>query len=135
MKIDGGCHCGHLAFEAEVDPERVSICHCADCQMLGGSAFRMGVPAEDGTFRMISGEPKFYIKTTAESGVKRAHAFCAECGANIYTTTTDEGPKAYRLCFGAIRQRNELPPKLQIWTRSAHDWVNDIGKIRSLEKQ
>ena len=41
MKIDGGCHCGHLAFEAEVDPERVSICHCADCQMLGGSAFRI----------------------------------------------------------------------------------------------
>jgi hypothetical protein len=22
MKVDGGCHCGQITFEAEVDPER-----------------------------------------------------------------------------------------------------------------
>lgn len=135
MKIDGECHCGHVTFEAEVDPEKVAICHCMDCQALAGSAFRMGVPAEDGTFRLLSGEPKIYVRSTAENGTRRAHGFCPECGSGIYTTGTDEGPKSYRLRFGAIRQRKQLPPKLQIWTRSAHDWVNDIGKIRLLEKQ
>ena len=40
MKIDGGCHCGYIAYEAEVDPDKVRICHCTDCQTLSGSAFR-----------------------------------------------------------------------------------------------
>ncbi|MDQ3188264.1 MAG: GFA family protein, partial [Pseudomonadota bacterium] len=32
MKIQGACHCGDISYEAVVDPARVSICHCADCQ-------------------------------------------------------------------------------------------------------
>lgn len=31
LKIDGACHCGNITFEAEVDPEKVLICHCTDC--------------------------------------------------------------------------------------------------------
>ena len=31
MKIDGGCHCGHISFEAEIDSEKVVACHCTDC--------------------------------------------------------------------------------------------------------
>jgi len=27
MKIDGGCHCGYITYEAEADPEKVGICH------------------------------------------------------------------------------------------------------------
>jgi hypothetical protein len=45
LKIDGGCHCGLITYEAEVDPEHVEICHCTDCQSLSGSAFRVFVPA------------------------------------------------------------------------------------------
>ena len=32
MKIDGRCHCGCVTYEAEIDPEKVLICHCGDCQ-------------------------------------------------------------------------------------------------------
>jgi len=28
VKIDGHCHCGEIAFEAEVDPNALTICHC-----------------------------------------------------------------------------------------------------------
>jgi hypothetical protein len=45
MKIDGHCHCGRITFEAEVDPNTITICHCTDCQMLTGSAFRANVLA------------------------------------------------------------------------------------------
>jgi hypothetical protein len=34
MKIDGRCHCGYIAYEAEIDPENVLVCHCTDCQTL-----------------------------------------------------------------------------------------------------
>ena len=44
MKIDGGCHCGYIAYEAEADPAKAMICHCTDCQTLSGSAFRTVLP-------------------------------------------------------------------------------------------
>jgi hypothetical protein len=43
MEIDGGCHCGRVTYQADIDPERVSICHCTDCQALTGSPYRVTV--------------------------------------------------------------------------------------------
>jgi hypothetical protein len=63
MKVNGRCHCGQISFEAEVDPARVRICHCTDCQNLTGTAFRTTVPSLLGTFVLRSGTPKIYIKT------------------------------------------------------------------------
>jgi hypothetical protein len=28
MKVDGTCFCGTISIEADVDPEKVTICHC-----------------------------------------------------------------------------------------------------------
>ena len=67
MKIDGACHCGAIRYEAEVDPEKVSICHCTDCQTLSGTAYRVVAPAKREDFRVLSGVPKIYVKT-GESG-------------------------------------------------------------------
>ena len=52
MKVDGKCHCGFIAIEGEADPERVTVCHCTDCQTGTGSAFRNSVPISGGTFKM-----------------------------------------------------------------------------------
>jgi len=32
MKIEGRCHCGFITYEAKIDPAKVMICHCTDCQ-------------------------------------------------------------------------------------------------------
>ena len=34
MRIQGGCHCGKVSFEAEADPEKAGICHCTDCRKI-----------------------------------------------------------------------------------------------------
>ena len=70
MEIDGQCHCGRVTYEAEIDPAKVSICHCTDCQTLSGSAFRVNIQAPAEHFVLLSGTPKSYVKT-AESGNKR----------------------------------------------------------------
>jgi hypothetical protein len=57
MKIEGRCHCGKITYEAEVDPHMVSICHCADCQMLTGSVYRANVPAPAESFVLRTGQP------------------------------------------------------------------------------
>ena len=98
------------------------------------SAFRVTVSAADGSFTLLSGRPTIYIKT-AESGAKRAHAFCGDCGAPIYATSAGDGPKKYGLRVGTIRQRAELRPARQYWCRSALDWMMDLPSIQRIEKQ
>ena len=134
MNIDGSCHCGFLTYRAVVDPAKVEICHCSDCQKLSGSAFRVIVPAEPGTFRRVTGLPKTYVKT-AESGNKREQGFCGNCGTPLYATSAGAGPKTYGLRVGSIRQRGELVPKVQYWTRSAQPWVGSIGDLPKVEKE
>ena len=134
MKIDGGCHCGFITYEAEADPEKVSICHCTDCQRLSGSAFRASIPAPSDGFKILSGQPTEYVKT-AESGSKRVQGFCAKCGSSIYATAPGAGPKVYNLRVGTARQRDQLVPKRQIWVRSKQRWLAGLDAIPAFEKQ
>ena len=133
MKVEGGCHCGRIAYEAEVDPNAVGICHCTDCQTLTGSAYRVSAPAPAASFRLLRGQPKVYIKT-ADSGSKRAHAFCADCGSPIYAAAPQDTP-TYSLRVGALRQRAELPPRRRIWCRSALPWSLDLSGLPERERQ
>lgn len=132
MKIDGSCHCGAIAYEADIDPEMVAICHCTDCQTLSGTAFRVAVFAPEDKFQITRGTPKVYVKT-AESGNKRAQTFCADCGSPIYATSVGEGPKVYGIRVGTARQRNELPPRRQIWHRSAVAWFPEMDGLATKE--
>ena len=135
MKIDGACHCGYITIEAEADPEKVSICHCTDCQAGTGSAFRVSIPVSGASLKM-TGTPTSYLKTTSDSGNPRLQAFCPRCGSPIYSTTPGEGKQAmYIVRVGILRQRKELTPKRQIWFRSALPWLGTIPAIHSNEKQ
>jgi len=132
MQIDGGCHCGKITYTAEVDPEKVGICHCTDCQTLSGTAFRVSVAAAKEKFHP-QGDIKIYIKT-AESGAKRAQGFCPDCGTPIYATAA-ENPQVFNIRLGTARQRDVLRPKGQGWYRSARSWINDLASIPRFEKQ
>ena len=133
MKIDGGCHCGNITYEAEIDPDKVILCHCTDCQTMSGSAYRSVVFAAGDTFKM-SGTPKIYVKT-GSSGAPRAQAFCPECGSHIYSSTVEDNPPTYNLRAGTARQRAELRPTAQYWCQSAQDWAMDLGQLKRFEKQ
>jgi hypothetical protein len=135
MKIDGGCHCGFIKFEAEADPDKVMICHCTDCQTLSGTAFRTFLPIRRDDFKLLSGEPKTYVKT-GDSGRKRAQTFCPECGAPLYATGVgEEDTKYYNLRLGIARQRDRLPPKREVWCRSALPWLPESEGTTKVEKQ
>lgn len=128
MHVDGTCHCGDITYTAEIDPGKVIICHCTDCQVLSSSAFRMVVLAEEGTFRLLTGAPTIYLKT-ADSGRKRAHAFCPRCGTQMYATPPVENPQHFGLRVGSIRQRAQLRPSRQLWCTSAFPWTDEISSI------
>jgi hypothetical protein len=129
MHIDGACHCGGVTYEAEVDPERVIICHCTDCQTVSGAPYRVNVPVllENISLR---GEPRTYVKR-GDSGDEVATAFCSECGSALYSAK-GAAPTFLWLRMGAVKQRAALPPKMQGFCRSAMPWAMDISGVRRL---
>jgi hypothetical protein len=131
MKIDGGCHCGNITYTAEIDPENVGICHCTDCQTLSGTAFRTSVRAKKEAFS-LRGTPKIYVKT-AESGAKRAQAFCPECGTPIYSAAPSD-PQDFNIRVGTARQRAVLRPQSQGWCRSALGWITELDSMERFAK-
>lgn len=134
MRVHGGCHCGKLGYEADIDPEKVGVCHCTDCQALTGSAFSMFVPVPKAAFRLTADKPKIYVKT-AESGAKRAQAFCADCGTRIYASAAADDPQAFNIRVGTIRERAQLKPRVQLWCRSALPWTQDLGAVERISTQ
>ena len=127
MKVHGSCHCGAIRFEAEADPEKAGVCHCTDCQSLTGSAFALYLQVPKETFRLTSGEPKVYVKT-AQSGNRRAQAFCPNCGSRLWAAAEKDSP-IYNLRIGTLRERAELRPRTQLWCRSALPWINDMASV------
>lgn len=124
MRVHGGCHCGAIRFEADVDPDGASICHCTDCQALSATAFRVNVPAKADGFRLLQGQPKEYVKF-GESGKGRAQAFCGECGSQLFAADAEGPREVYMLRVGVIEERAHLAPQRQIWRRSAMPWLGD----------
>lgn len=127
MNVDGGCHCGRIRYRARVDPEKVSICHCTDCQILTGSPYRVSAHIGVADFELLSGTVKSYVKL-ADSGAKRLQAFCPECGTPLYAEALEQ-PKVRSLRVGSIDQRASLPPRRQIWCRSALPWAENISLV------
>jgi hypothetical protein len=88
--------------------------------------------SRDRHFVLLSGTPRTYIKT-AESGNKRLHAFCGNCGTPIYACAVDN-PRTYGLRVGTITQRAAFVPRRQIWRRSALHWVDALATLPAVEK-
>ncbi len=132
MKIHGHCHCGSIRFTAAIDPDKVVACHCSDCQTMSGAPFRAVVPAPADGFE-LQGSPKVYVKT-ADSGNRRAQAFCGDCGTPLYATSPDN-PTAYGIRLGCVDERAQLPPRKQIWTQSEMPWLHGLAVVPGVPKQ
>ena len=134
MQVEGGCLCGHIEYKAGVDPDKVAICHCTDCQTNSGTAYGVVVAVVNEDFRLLRGELKTYEKI-AESGTVRVLAFCPECGTRIYANTPGDRSKYFGLRLGTVRQRDQLKPRVQVWCKSALEWVHDLGHIPQFDGQ
>ena len=135
MHVQGSCHCNAVRFEADIDTDAVSACHCTDCQKLTGTAFRLSVAARAGSFRVLAGTPRVYLKK-ADSGRVREQGFCQHCGTPLYATSHGgTEPRVYNVRIGSLPEgvRDALRPKRQIWYRSRLPWLAAIAEAPAIE--
>lgn len=83
MKIEGGCYCRALRYQAEGEPLFKGQCHCRECQYTSGGHPNvvMGMPAA--SFKFTQGKAKPFSRKDLPNPVTRE--FCPECGTHILT--------------------------------------------------
>jgi len=122
MDVNGQCFCGAITYRADIDTDRIVVCHCTDCQQMSGSAFEAVAVTDCKNFELLSGHPRMFVKR-AGSGRDRELAFCETCGTRLYGQATGDNPETIALRLGTIEQRAALTPRVQLWCCSALSWA------------
>jgi hypothetical protein len=79
----GGCQCGKVRYEVQVDIGEVIACNCSRCARLGSLlAF-----APAGQFRLISGAEDLTSYEFNKHMIR--HKFCATCGIQSFALGTN----------------------------------------------
>jgi hypothetical protein len=83
MKLEDGCYCGAVRYQAEGKPMLRAQCHCRECQYFSGGSPNMFLLMPPDGFSYTKGTPKKYMREDLEGAVTRE--FCAECGTHLIT--------------------------------------------------
>ena len=79
QKYLGGCQCGKVQFEVELELKQVISCNCSRCQRLGSLlAF---APEQD--FKLLSGDAALTEYLFNKHIIH--HLFCSTCGIQSYS--------------------------------------------------
>ena len=127
LEISGGCFCGSVQYKASVDEARVAVCHCRDCQIFSGSAFRMASAVAPENFEFTSGTPKYFDKT-ADSGKVRRMAFCGDCGTHLCSVPVDpeEVGSFISLRLATSSEFHLFKPAAEIFCASRVSWLPSL---------
>ncbi len=75
----GGCHCGAVRFEAQLDlSEPANRCNCSICTKVGGS----GTTIKPSAFRLLSGAES--LGEYRKGGSPNYRNFCKHCGVHCF---------------------------------------------------
>ena len=89
MNHKGGCQCGKVRYEVELDLEKAVIeCNCSICEKHG--LLLAFVPAE--SFKILDGEE--YLTEHRFNKEKIAHKFCKMCGVECFGQGTNSKGEA-----------------------------------------
>lgn len=131
IDIEGGCFCGDIRFRASIDETRVGLCHCRDCQIFSGSAFRTAASAAPEDFVFTRGEPRIYTKTS-DRGTKRHLAFCGTCGTHI-CALPDSDLQRVTIRLSSCDGFEQLTPAAEIFCQSRVAWLEPVAGARQFD--
>ena len=133
LEIEGACLCGEVTYRAWIDEGRVGICHCRDCQILGGSAYRVTASAKLEEFVFTKGEPRTYTKTSAR-GTHRLMAFCPNCGTQMAGLPhPDSDLQTVSVRVSTSDDFVRLKPVAEVFCHSRVDWLDPMEGLLQIE--
>jgi len=118
-KLSGGCACGAVRYECDMDPLVMLNCHCRDCQKASGTAYA-AVVAVPKTAVQMKGELRYH-KVIGESGKAVERGFCPSCGSQVILKL-ERLPDVLGLQAGSLDDPSIYRPAMDVFTSSAQPW-------------
>lgn len=127
--MTGGCQCGRVRYEVDVENTDAYLCHCKMCQRATGGAFAAFKSVKRADVRW-AGEPDWY-----ESSPIAVRPFCSHCGTP-FGFAFKEGSDKMDLTVGSFDDPSSLKPVHHFGAESIHEaWLDtqDLKRYRTDE--
>jgi hypothetical protein len=124
--MTGGCACGAVRFEAEIDGDDAYLCHCRMCQRATGSLSIAFKNIPQAKLRWLSG-PDWY-----DSSPIARRPYCGKCGTSL-GFQFKEGPNM-DVTVAAFDEPGRFKPTSHFGTESVHEaWLDtsDLPRKRT----
>ena len=129
--FQGGCHCGGIRFEADIDLKAGTIkCNCTICTKMRFWAAQ--VPSRH--FRLNSGRENLreYRYHTRHD----AHYFCGTCGINVFSTGESAALGAFHavavVCLDDVPVEELLAASVRYLDGRNDNWLTPPVEVRHL---
>ena len=114
------CSCGKLRLECSGEPQKVSLCHCLDCQRRTGSTYGIAAfYARDAV--TVLGSSAMY-RRNSDSGYAITFHFCPHCGSSVFWEP-ERMTEWIAVAVGAFADPDFPAPTQQVWQERRHPWV------------
>jgi len=121
--MTGGCACGAVRFEAEIDGDDAYLCHCRMCQRATGSLSIAFKNIPQAKLRWLSG-PDWY-----DSSPIARRPYCGKCGTSL-GFQFKEGPNM-DVTVAAFDDPGRFKPTSHFGAESVHEaWLDTSGLPR-----
>jgi hypothetical protein len=128
MSIAGGCRCGAIRYELAAAPDRVSLCHCRDCQLSSGAPMVSWAVLPAGNLKITKGAPVTY-----NSSGDSFRSFCGVCGTGLLYVNETFLPGLVDVQSVALDDPSAFSPGAHVQTAEQPVWaahVHDLPAFR-----
>lgn len=116
-RVEGGCFCGAIRYEAVGECSNTMVCHCQSCRRVAAAPVVAWVTFPVEGFRFIKGKP-----TQFRSSAPVLRTFCGDCGTPL-TYRHDGHGNTLDITTASLDQPERFPPTHHSWLSDDLDWV------------
>ena len=128
--LTGGCRCGAVRYEAEVDdPTRHGLCHCEDCRRSSGAPAVAWLAVPKDSFSVTRGEAR---RWDGNGGAERY--FCGTCGTGLYYLNDAVLPGIADIQSATLDDAANYAPGAQIQCAERLPWMTKLGEMPEFER-
>lgn len=132
MKLEGGCYCRAVRYQATGDALLRAQCHCRECQYISGGQPNVIIGMPEAGFSYTKGSPKAFRRKDLAKPVTRE--FCPECGTHLVSRAPGL-PGAVLIKVGTLDDPSAFGrPQMAIFTIDKQAFHHVPSDIPSFER-
>ncbi|KAF1816589.1 hypothetical protein P152DRAFT_129210 [Eremomyces bilateralis CBS 781.70] len=128
MAMTGKCHCGAVAYEAELPDDKKNhvLCHCNTCKVLSTGAFSLNQIIPKSVFKVTKGDLKTYTYK-GDSGKGVDCLFCSACGTHIYHVQEALPAELIVLRTATLDDSKSFPVAVEVYGKDRYEWQKEVA--------